>query len=457
MAADPALLLDEGETMPPAVERCVRRLAAFNAWYQFSRNEPALSCQDAAYKRVRLGHKGIPLSDELKSFLGEYRTESGYQIFLAHARGDREIDFAKLRTLLGTSLEIRRASVEVAARLGIAYGTVNPFLMGDDVRQLFDLELRQRLGIPGTIMTNAGEHTWAVEFYPSDIVDSLPSAEWADIIEPRVEGSDRARVQAQQATPIGILTGNPCDSGVELCSSITRHLRRFMGRDSLGDVAMPKILLTSFPEIGISMEMASRERPLRLAIIAAVDELCASGAKIIAHPAHTTHYFADDIRQRAKQHGAYFVSMADATRDYVRQLAIAELAILGTQFVTDAASRWSVYNTAFEGLVVHRPSPAGWKKIHDLGYEVQQKGPTPLAFNWMRDLLRDEVPSTCNHVILLMTEFAPVARQLRNRGRHGKILIEPLDIYGEAIAQSFIDRVATAELTASAPDPIRHA
>ena len=44
----------------------------------------------------------------------------------------------------------------------------------------------------------------------------------------------------------------------------------------------------------------------------------------------------------------------------------------------------------------------------------------------MRDLLRGEVPHECKHVVLAMTEFAPVARQLRNRGRHGKTLIEPI-------------------------------
>lgn len=56
----------------------------------------------------------------------------------------------------------------------------------------------------------------------------------------------------------------------------------------------------------------------------------------------------------------------------------------------------------------------------------------------MRDLLRDDVPPSCQHVVLAMTEFSPVVRQLKTRGRQGKILIDPIDIYGEAIAREYL-------------------
>lgn len=87
---------------------------------------------------------------------------------------------------------------------------------------------------------------------------------------------------------------------------------------------------------------------------------------------------------------------------------------------------------------MHLPSPEGWKKILDLGYEVQQRGPTPLCFNLMRDLLREEVPASCEHVVLAMTEFSPVVEKLKLRGRRGKLLIDPVDIYGEAIAREYL-------------------
>lgn len=73
----------------------------------------------------------------------------------------------------------------------------------------------------------------------------------------------------------------------------------------------------------------------------------------------------------------------------------------------------SIYENAFKGFTVHIPSPEGWKKIHERGYEVQQNGPMALWFNWMRDLLREEVPATCKHAVLAMTEFSPIVRRLK--------------------------------------------
>lgn len=446
MVTDSSCMAD----MPMPVQRCVHRLQQLGTWYQLSRNDSATSCQDAARKRRRLGHTGIPLCDELKSYLGEYDHGSGVGVFLAHCRGDRELDLRKVAATLGAAGEVRRLPIETASQLGAAYGVVNPFLVPGEIVQIFDRELRTPIGIPGTVMTNAGDHTWAVEFFADEVGDLITNARWGEIRLASLEGSDRARVQVQAEVPIGILTGNPCDSGLDLSSSIIYHVRQFMGRESLGDVSMPKVMMISRPQIGISMEMRQRERPLRAALLESLDELIAIGAKVIGHPAHTTHYFANELADRAQSHGATFVSMAEATDHHVRALGIQQIALLGTQFVTDAASTYSVYREAFRGIVVHRPSPAGWQKIHDLGYEVQQRGATPLAFNWMRDLLRDEVPRDCKHVVLAMTEFAPVARQLRSRGRHGKSLIEPLDVYGRAIASEYMRRLTNRTLDGAA-------
>ena len=94
-------LLYEGEAVLESVYRCAERLAGLGIWHQFSRNEPATSCQDAARKRNRLGHKGMPLWDELKSFLGEYHDAPGTRrVFLAHCRGDRKLDLEKVRHAL---------------------------------------------------------------------------------------------------------------------------------------------------------------------------------------------------------------------------------------------------------------------------------------------------------------------------------------------------------------------
>ncbi|HEY6806118.1 MAG TPA: aspartate/glutamate racemase family protein [Pyrinomonadaceae bacterium] len=442
--SDLTRLLEPGETVPSAVQKCSSRLRGLGVWHKFSRNESAMSCHDAARKRNRLGHKGIPLWDELKSFLGEFDEPGiGTHTFLAHCRGDRELDLELLAKALKFAGEIRRVSFEVAQGLGAAYGTVNPMLAETDVVQIFDYELHRALSVPGTVMTNAGNHTWAAEFDPAELVVKLPGARWANIVRPEMEEEDPIRWGVRNPETIGILTGNPCDSGLELCSSIVAHVRRLLKNNSLGDVSMPKIVIVSTPEIGISMEMDEREVPLRRGLLRSVDELCDAGAKILANPAHTTHFFASDIAEHAVEKGARFVSMVDATVAKLRSDGVKEIALLGTKYVTDFSQPWSVYSHAFQGIRVHVPSPDGWRKIHDLGYEVQQRGLTPICFNWMRDLLRDEVPKSCKDVVLAMTEFSPVLQHLKARGRQRKNLIDPVDIYGEAIAYEYLGLPST--------------
>ena len=438
------VLLDDRESIPSAVRLAANMIDRLGIWHQYSRNDHAWSCQDAARKRNRLGHKGIPLWDELKSFLGEYDDAAGGRhYFIAHCRGDRELNLAKVRAELQQPVgEIRRVTSDTAAAMGTSYGVVNPFWNDQSLIQIVDLELQRPIGVPGTVMTNVGDHTWAVEFEPTELFSKLSYCRWADIVEPNTEESDRLQWGVRDPTAIGILTGNPSDSGLELWTSINAHIRRLMASNSLGDVSMPTIVVVSTPQIGISMEMDRREVPLRNALLRSIDDLCAAGARLLAHPAHTTHFFTADIQTRAAANGARFISMAEATAAKLRQSGIKEIALLGTQYVTDFSQRWSVYKNAFEGLIVHQPSREGWDKIHNLGYEIQQHGPTPLSFNWMRDLLRTEVPSDCKHVVLAMTEFSPIVRQLKSKGRQGKILIDPIEIYAEEISRQYLGLVA---------------
>lgn len=434
-------LLKIGERIPKEVLRCAEKLLILGVWHQFSRNPKAMSCQDAAQRRNRLGHIGIPLWDELKSFLGEYEdSEGNKKLFLAHYRGDREVDLQKLRIALNTEGEVHRLKSTEGSE--DVYGIVNPFFESNDTLQIFDYELHRPIGVPGTVMTNLGEHTWAVEFDPSELVLKLEGAVWADIIESRELLSNSPVIERIEPKTIGILTGNPSDSGLYLWEAINHHLRILMGKDSLGDISMPKIIMLSTPQIGISMEMGERENPLRKAIIKAVDELCDAGANIIVHPAHTTHYFASDIAEHAAKRGAEFISMAKVTIEKLKTKKIDEISLLGTRYVTDFSQKWSVYANAFSGIKVHCPSNKGWKKIHEIGYEIQQNGLTPRCFNWMRDLLKDEVPESCKFVLLAMTEFTSISKHIHPKSRvlHDKILIDPIDIYGEAIAYIYLSQ-----------------
>ena len=58
------------------------------------------------------------------------------------------------------------------------YGLIEPFTLagrfrGEPVIQIFDRGVLDFRDLPNTMMTNAGERTWAVEFRPRDVIEAL--------------------------------------------------------------------------------------------------------------------------------------------------------------------------------------------------------------------------------------------------------------------------------------------
>ena len=148
--------------------------------YQLSRNVEASNCRDAANKRTRRGQIGIPLADELKTYFGEYQNEADSKsLVVINLPGDCRIDFAKIRDLLGTREMITLATPSVMRLFGIEFGEVNPFLIHEvyhdkringrflDLVMLFDKSLVSR---QSTMLTNAGDLTWGIEFRCADVI-----------------------------------------------------------------------------------------------------------------------------------------------------------------------------------------------------------------------------------------------------------------------------------------------
>src|SRR5580765_1923117 len=217
-------LLAEGEVLlPDGVLRTIDCLSSLGVWFRLSRNRPALSCRDAARKRRRLGSEGIEIWNELKSWLGSYEDSNRERrTLLVHCRGDRELDHERLRNALGNQTSVSRLGQAEVEQLGVAYGLINPFATWctdpaemDSLVQVFDEEITHPLGEVGTMMTNAGDHTWGVEFDAQQLASRLPRARIARIAiadpEP-LAGVWGPRVR----TPITILTGNAPESGIYL-------------------------------------------------------------------------------------------------------------------------------------------------------------------------------------------------------------------------------------------------
>lgn len=195
------LLKSQTERIPSDVVDAIEFLCGLGVAFKLSRNEPATSCQDAALKRNRDGKTGIPLADELKSMFGAYKdTEGVERPFLVHCRGHQWLDFQKLKRALGARKRPRRLSLTELSKLDLEVGLVNPFepwnfepsaspfrldlkLIAQGVEQLFDQSLLQQFGKSSTVMTNAGDLTWAVEFDPREFIAKLPGAKVVAVVD----------------------------------------------------------------------------------------------------------------------------------------------------------------------------------------------------------------------------------------------------------------------------------
>jgi len=441
-AARDCLQGGEGD-IPEPVRQTIAFLAGAGVWFRLSRNPEAQSCRDAANKRDRLGHIGIPLWDELKSFCGSYVERGGQRrLLMAHCRGDEVLDMDALARALGAIESPIRLEGEDLLSLGMAYGLVNPFTLYDPSRpldedrslpvQVFDEGLLRPLGVPGTMMTNAGDLTWAVEFSPRELVAAIPGARVDSIAEPDPEESPRPR--RMQGRAIGIITGNGPESGIALWNHVNAALRDLLGRDYLGDVSMPPVVVHSLPEMGLSMELDARAEQVWATMGLAVEQMCMDGVRALAVACNTTHYFTPRVREICARHDAEFISMPECIAQWLRARGVDRLALLGIKYVTEL-DEWSAYREPFAGMQVERLGPRGIERIHDLAYRVKTKGASPNALSQFRDLLHKEV--SARYVVVALTELSLLLRE-KWRGEGGKILIDPLAIYGEAIARRWL-------------------
>src|SRR4051812_3134265 len=103
------------------VEANLAYLQERGIWHVLSRNLPAESCPDAANKRNRLGHTGIPLSDELKSHVAVYDDGNERRIVAVHCRGHQRRDDRKLAGVLGGVAD-RVDADELLQQFGLRYG-----------------------------------------------------------------------------------------------------------------------------------------------------------------------------------------------------------------------------------------------------------------------------------------------------------------------------------------------
>src|SRR5258708_3433627 len=145
------------------------------------------------------------------------------------------------------------------------------------------------------MMTNAGDLTWAVEFFPDRLIDIVDNAIVEKIAVPDPEEESRSWGMDEHRV-IGIITGNSPESGMLLWNYVNDYVRDILDQACYGDFSMPRVRVDSFPEMGLSMELESREAEVWRALRSSVIGLGRQGIRFLAIADNTTQYFAPQIR-----------------------------------------------------------------------------------------------------------------------------------------------------------------
>jgi aspartate/glutamate racemase len=427
------------ENIPEQVEKVIKHCASRKVGFILSRNGYAGNCRDARSKRSRLGHTGIPLYDELKSIVGVAIDKNSNSIIVAmHCRGHMAINFEQVAKLCEFQSDISSLPEDELLNLvSMKFGTVNPILLdlasNQNVLQVFDISVLEQISrFPGTMMTNAGDHTWGIEFDPWALVDSIDNKIIGQIADSDTELKDYELPHRLNPKSIGIITGNGPDSGIALWQDINEHIVNILGDHFLGDISLPQISVISVPALGLSMELDQREQTTWEALSDAVKHLKNQRVELLALACHTTHYFTDKIREIFDNKEQRFISMPEVVIKYIEETNMSDLAILGINYVADLGE-WSAYSKLSK-YNIEKLSYETIRKFHQLGYDVKKMSQRHKSFQQLIRLIKSDVKS--KNVLIALTELSILLQSQGKSSRSSdKNIVDVLELYAKAIAE----------------------
>lgn len=437
------LLLTSNELqsgVPQNVQAVIKFCASRYMGIILSRNIPAFSCRDACQKRKRLGHEGIPLFNELKSMIAITNIRGQETLIAIHCRGHYAVDFEKLKKLLDVNNDIIRLDGEILDKeWGMEYGTVNPMLFqlitDKPTIQVFDQGVM--LGVdnyPRTMMTNAGHHTWGIEFDPYQLVNAIDNRVVGEFAYPDAELKDHELPPRVNPKKIGIITGNGPDSGMLLWEMINDFIKDTLGEGVhfLGDLSLPEVHVISIPAMGLSMELDQREEITWQELSRAISYMAEKNVDILALACHTTHYFTPKIRKQFEDGHRRFISMAEVVENFIDENQISDFALLGIHYVAELGE-WSAYSSLRDKnaeILDHEKLML----FHKLGYEVKKLEEAHKVYQKLSKLIDREV--TSKNVIIALTELSILVQdQIKHVRKSEKNIIDALELYAKEIAK----------------------
>ncbi len=456
--------LDLDEAISPEVKICGDRIDNSGVWWQASRNHnntEVKSCKHAIKYRVRLGsgaYGGIPLWAELKTFLGvAVESSTGKKVlFAAHTRANTEFRVPLIMNVLGldaekatiqkifdedvpqeeTELEANKAeNKEFKLSASEYFGKINPFNIDlilseglgvhvgmENIFQVFDESLKLPGGFPDTVMSNLGDRRLAFEIHPDDLIAIIkklsPNSTIAKIAAPcpvwlGLMGKEKKdywlHFPPATGPKIGILTGNAPESGITLCQDILDSIRDKY--KNLADVFMPEMHIHSLPQMGLSMELISRDEHVWEEVKGAVGTLLKIGCKIITLACNTTIFYEPRIRTLCEKNGARFVSIAEACMPKIKQElqktnGETSVGLVGIGPVIDMEGPYSGYKRHLEAVGVN-VSPCPGERV---AFAVKSQGTEQAFVTGFRKLLNQNLAK--EHVVVLaLTEVSMLYRE----------------------------------------------
>jgi aspartate racemase len=422
------------EAIPPAVMETMNFFINRGLWGILSRNAHAMSCREAANVRYRLGAVGIPLRDELKSYVTEGHSNDGEITFLLlHCRADRSIDFGRVSALDLPVGDLKRANLSEIDFKDFGYGLINPFRAESEISprhkvvHIFDSDLLLDATPIGSMMTNAGDRTWAIEFRPRDLITSIPK-------ERVTVASFTVLDDAPEALPlpgIGIITGNAPESGMLLWDKVNRIHRRWLGSDFRGDMSYPLVAVYSIPEMGLTMELDRREQPVWDMLSRRIETMIDSGVRVLSVACHTTQYFSERLDALMASAGGVFVPAAPTVRAFVEDQGLRRVLILGIGY-SATLGRWSGYSALSDLPNLIRPNARDVKLLSELAYLVKNQGATTQAYQKLRTIIR-HYGADADVVLLLLTELSMIHARFPRWPGGPATVIDALDLYAEEV------------------------
>ena len=418
-------MVTKKENLPTEVEDVVRFLKRKNVWHILTSNQEAKSCADAASKRTRLGHIGIPIFDELKSELGYFiNKDNQEEKVLVHCRGNQRLDRLKISSLLNS--EYQRISDPNETK-----GLINPF--GKKFRsmlQIFDISTIKAFYPPYTMMTNAGDFNYAIEFEVNSLIKSLSKVKVDNIIR-------NSNYDKYIRHKIGILTGNGPESGMllwkQINESIKKTLTSHLEHAFRGDLSYPEIIINSVPDMGISMELDKRYDATERTVVKSTINLCSNGITLLCLACNTTQCYKDKIEEICKLYDVQFVSIPDVVLNYVEQSSKTKFDFLGISHVADF-KKLSAFKELDRKYELAIPSSSVLKKIEDIAFIAKKD------INKGANLLRDLIKNNTKHdtVIVALTEISTIL-SVHKKAVQGKNIVDSLELLANKIAEYYVN------------------